>query len=376
VDTNHDYKVETKYVNPLKGIPIVGDFDGDGKDDLATWKDDAFCFDLASNGFGQLDATVSFGFIGVREKPVAADMDRDGIDDIGLWVPDRAGVAPEENGEWYLLISNAFGQNKASHFGSVYYLNHAFTPVPFGKDMYASFGDEYAVPVLGNFDPPVTPVSSNPAPIGVTNLDNRFDVSGDGSVDALDVLILINDINARGQREISLGQLAGPFLDVTLDGVVSPGDVLGVINYVNNALVGGSSGGGEGESFLANEWVPDGVVTSVAVPAESVPDFQYAALLAEPAPSAGAVGSAVATVDQYFATAEGDADDLAVYAGELADVVEAGSGPGVRRTLGDGVADLALDGVLADLAADQDQSQETSADGVFARLGRFFRRLA
>ena len=70
---------------------------------------------MASNGFGQTDATINFGFIGLREKPVAADMDQDGIDDIGLWVPDRAGVAPVENGEWYFLVSNAFGKNKAAH---------------------------------------------------------------------------------------------------------------------------------------------------------------------------------------------------------------------------------------------------------------------
>ena len=30
-----------------------------------------------------------------------------------------------------------------------------FTPVPFGPDLYMQFGDEYAMPLLGNFDPPV-----------------------------------------------------------------------------------------------------------------------------------------------------------------------------------------------------------------------------
>ena len=58
---------------------------------------------LSNNGFGQLDATIQFGFIGVRERPVAADMDQDGIDDIGLWVPDRAGQNPQEAAEWYTV---------------------------------------------------------------------------------------------------------------------------------------------------------------------------------------------------------------------------------------------------------------------------------
>ena len=29
-------------------------------------------------------------------------------------------------------------------------------PVPFGPDIYAQFGDEFALPVVGNFDPPAT----------------------------------------------------------------------------------------------------------------------------------------------------------------------------------------------------------------------------
>ncbi len=96
------------------------------------------------------------GFIGVRERPVAADMDQDGIDDIGLWVPDRSGATPEETSEWYFLISDdQYGEQRLT--GTVNTLDHHFKPIPFGKDMYAQFGDEYALPLLGNFDPPVTP---------------------------------------------------------------------------------------------------------------------------------------------------------------------------------------------------------------------------
>ena len=75
---------------------IVGDFDGDGLFDLATWKNDVFYFDLAHNGFGHQDATINFGFPGLGESPLAADMDADGVTDIGLWVPPRSGVTPPE----------------------------------------------------------------------------------------------------------------------------------------------------------------------------------------------------------------------------------------------------------------------------------------
>ncbi|MBN2291402.1 MAG: hypothetical protein JXM70_03190 [Pirellulales bacterium] len=177
LDTNHDFKVDTPITSAIVGYPIVGDFDGDGLDDLATWTDDRFSFDLANNGFGQKDAVIDegfavvAGFIGVRERPVAADMDQDGIDDIGLWVPDRAGATPEETAEWYFLISDDHcemdyvmpdGEQDGEYCemkritGQVNTLDHHFTPIPFGNDIYALFGDDYAAPIVGNFDPPVT----------------------------------------------------------------------------------------------------------------------------------------------------------------------------------------------------------------------------
>jgi hypothetical protein len=377
VDTNHDYQVDTKIVNPLKGIPIVGDFDGDGKDDLATWKDDVFHFDLAHNGFGQLDATIGFGFIGVREKPLAADLDRDGIDDIGLWVPDRAGVAPQENGEWYFLVSNAFGQNDVAYVGTVHFLDHPFTPIPFGKDMYASFGDEFALPIVGNFDPPVTPPSSNTQSIGLTNLDNPYDVNGDGSVNALDALIQINDANTNGLRPAGLGQLDGPFFDVNGDGWISPADVLGTINHIN-AQVAFGSGQGEGEGVQIDQGVDSAIGSSVAtfspVTTASPADAVYVSLLSESASRSGAVPSVAAQVDQVFAQVD-ETDDLSGYAADLADGVLAGRHRNIQPAVGDAVKELALEDYLADLAADQGRPEDSEADGLFARIGRWFRQL-
>jgi len=161
LDTTGNFNVDTVIPSAIAGYPIVGDFDGDGNDDLGAWTDDRFRFDLAFNGFGQEDATIEFGFIGVRERPVAADMDQDGIDDIGLWVPDRSGVGPEESAEWYFLLSDdridpATGA-AGRIAGTVNMLDHPFTPVPFGPDLFAQFGDDYGIPVVGNFDPPVGP---------------------------------------------------------------------------------------------------------------------------------------------------------------------------------------------------------------------------
>jgi hypothetical protein len=135
----------------MQGAPIVGDFDGDGKDDLATYKNGAFSFDLASNGLtGNADATITtFGFFGPFEAPVAADLNLDGVDDIGLFVPERNGPPPSEVGQWFFLVSTG-----APVTGTVNTLNHLYTPVPFGNDQFVQFGDQLSLPLLGNFDPP------------------------------------------------------------------------------------------------------------------------------------------------------------------------------------------------------------------------------
>ncbi|MFH1918923.1 MAG: Ig-like domain-containing protein [Planctomycetota bacterium] len=172
LDTDHDFLVSDEVpINPgLVGYPIVGDFDGDGQDDLATYLSGVFSFDLFANaglGVEPVVPTVTLNFlqfIGTRERPVAADMNQDGIDDLGLWVPDRSGVLPETGGEWYFLISTpTLADPLANPAGTVDWLDHPFSPVPFGDDLFAQFGDEYAAPIVGNFDPPVAG-SAAPAP--------------------------------------------------------------------------------------------------------------------------------------------------------------------------------------------------------------------
>jgi hypothetical protein len=74
-DTNHDFLVDTSVTLSLTGLPIVGDFDGDGFDDLGTWKEDTFTFLLTAGvdkswlpgGPAPVSALIPFGFIGTRE---------------------------------------------------------------------------------------------------------------------------------------------------------------------------------------------------------------------------------------------------------------------------------------------------------------------
>ena len=153
---------DTAFAGDMRGRPIIGDFDGDGFDDIgthrATQSENRFYFDLTSADDGtpgvldgSADDTIDFGFPGVLEKPFAADFNLDGIDDIGLMVPNQIGQTPSDTSEWYFLISNAALQND----GTVAALNHQFSPDPLGNDLFAQFGSNLGLPLVGNFDPPV-----------------------------------------------------------------------------------------------------------------------------------------------------------------------------------------------------------------------------
>ena len=89
---------------------------------------------------------------------------------------------------------------------------------------------------------------------GWQNLDNPFDVSGNGSVDAADVLILINYVNgASGITTLPSPPISPPpYYDVNNDGRCTAFDVLLVINYINShpvvSVSTSSAGEGEGES--------------------------------------------------------------------------------------------------------------------------------
>ncbi len=252
----------------MTGLPFMGDFDGNGIDDLGTFADDVF--QIRTNlGTGPLQ-TFRFGFIGVRERPVAADMNGDGIDDIGLWVPDRTGVTPAAGGEWYFLLSggdrfttggglpipdgnpdtvldrivNADDpSNETRDPGQVV----EFNPIPFGNDIYAQFGDEFALPIVGNFDPPVA--ASSESTSLYTNLTNPLDVSNDGYVTARDALMVIHHINTYGSG--AAGQMpdeVGSYLDVSGDGFITPRDALEITAWLNSQPGVSSDGDAEGES--------------------------------------------------------------------------------------------------------------------------------
>jgi hypothetical protein len=117
-------------------------------------------------------------------------------------------------------------------------------------------GDDYALPVVGNFDPPV---AGGPAPAytyySYTNPEDPVDVNGDGHRTPMDALLLVNMMNLEGPHELvtfrseAIGE--APWIDPTGDMIVDPNDIVRVINGINE----GGGPASQGEAELTSEIV-------------------------------------------------------------------------------------------------------------------------
>lgn len=94
------------------------------------------------------------------------------------------------------------------------------------------------------------------------------DVNGSGSVDPLDALILINEINANRGGSLDGSRLTNPpYYDVNGDRALSPLDILQVINFINRR------GLGEGENRASANTPSDAFGNSTQGTASSFPSF-------------------------------------------------------------------------------------------------------
>ncbi|MCA9144083.1 MAG: hypothetical protein H6823_16355 [Planctomycetaceae bacterium] len=76
------------------------------------------------------------------------------------------------------------------------------------------------------------------------NHRDRFDINDDGFVVPGDVLIMINDINANGPRDLlppTTTSLAAPYYDCSGDNYFSPIDILQVINFIEGTSAEGEA---------------------------------------------------------------------------------------------------------------------------------------
>lgn len=263
LDSNRNWVIDAAdtFINGnMFGHPVVGDFDGNGEDDFGVFNNNQLFFDMNVAGFdGNFDQTINWGFPGVLDRPVATDMDQDGIDDIGLWVPRNSAQPNRPLSEWYFLLSNG----AAPVAGTVTALNHPFTPVPFGADLYAEFGDDLALPIVGNFDPPVTaggPIDQN--------INGSGDFDQDGDTDGSDFLTLQRGYGMTNNPSLADG-------DGNDDGVVDSWDIqLWSDSYRSSTLNTNAGGNGNvfesGASFLA--WQRE--VSTASVAAATAPNLE------------------------------------------------------------------------------------------------------
>jgi hypothetical protein len=149
-----------------------------------------------------------------------------------------------------------------------------------------------------------------------TNPSNKYDVTGDGFVSPIDVLQIVNYINAGFPSRPPLPPTAvPPYLDVNGDGFINALDVLSVIDFINSNINGGTGGEGEGSSFrgvanVGDSWISaqsSNATSSAAVPMVfDRPDVR----LAVSSGTAAGVQSGFGSTDRTFASMFDDASDL------------------------------------------------------------------
>ena len=231
LDTTGNNVLDTTVTGTLRGLPIVGDFDGDGIEDLGTFDAgiDLFRLSLSSQGGGFTNAltttTFIFGFPGVNERPAAGQLDADAADDIALTVPDQNGAVGQK--EWYILLTgdpekreeipdnrDDAGDAGVAFNGGLYQqfidnLIDPFSPTPVGDDYFTIFGDNQSVPIIGNFDPPTgKEESETPSTMAETAYD----------LDQSLGLVANSTYNWGGAKEKWLGSASGTWYFITEDG--------------------------------------------------------------------------------------------------------------------------------------------------------------
>ncbi len=84
---------------------------------------------------------------------------------------------------------------------------------------------------------------------GWQNTATPLDVNNDLAVTALDVLLIVNEINQNGVRQLPQGGGGPPYVDTNGDSVVSALDALLIVNFINQ---GGAGEGEASQSITAN----------------------------------------------------------------------------------------------------------------------------
>ena len=201
----------------LGGIPLSGDFDGNGVDEVAIFKDGYWMIDINHNGRWDKDDLLAI--LGDNEdRPVTGDWDGDGKDDIGIygpmWERDLEAIEnepglPNPDNDPYTRPKNVPPQVADATNGS-----RVMKLTSFGRqqadvvDHVFGLDEEGKVPVAGDWN------GNGIRSIG-TFEDGiwELDVNGDGRFDHLDRTVrfgragdvpVVGDFNGDGIEEIAI----------------------------------------------------------------------------------------------------------------------------------------------------------------------------
>jgi hypothetical protein len=230
----------------MSGTPIAGDWDRDGQENVGTFDGSQFYLDTNEN-FSASELTVqfpAFNFSSLNPQPVVGDWDIDGDDNIGVFIRRENGQnsGVREAGEWFLDVN--------TQLSGTGIIAARFEPPPTGlpglpfvnQDIFFNFGDERESTSLGgitgfvgNFDPPT--IDRLTSAVFQQNSNTPLDVNADGHVSPIDALLLINALNRRATGLADLQSASGEsYLDVSGDSQLSPIDPLLVINFLNRQV--------------------------------------------------------------------------------------------------------------------------------------------
>ena len=201
----------------LGGTPLAGDFDGDGTDELAVFKDGFWLIDI--NRDGRWDESDLLAKLGDGEdRPVVGDWDGDGKDDIGIYGPiweldreaiDRDPGLPNPDNSPYTRPKNVPPSDIDATNGA-----RVMKLTSYGKqradvvDHVFGIGDREEIPVTGDWN------GNGIRSIGTfQNGTWKLDVNGDGRFDSEDVTAqfgqagdvpVVGDFDGNGVEEIAV----------------------------------------------------------------------------------------------------------------------------------------------------------------------------
>jgi serine-aspartate repeat-containing protein C/D/E len=166
-------------------IHLAGDFNGDGRDELALFKDGEWLLDINGNGiWDNDDLWAKLGEKG--DKPVVGDWDNDGKDDIGIFGPawdgdelalDREPGLPDPENRTLSVPKNLPPRDALIAMDNIRLMQRSVAGKPRSDviDHVFRFGNDADQPVAGDFN------GDGVSTLGVFNSGKwRIDVNGDG----------------------------------------------------------------------------------------------------------------------------------------------------------------------------------------------------